>query len=144
MCRHQLQQEIIKHNPGLVAATIEVRPDGDVDLPAEMEKRFKVPQCASCGGILKPDIVFFGDNVPRSRVDEVYREVRNSDALLVVGSSLQVYSGYRFILEAKECKIPIAILNIGPTRADHLATLVVRRRSGAVLEKLVSLLSAKP
>lgn len=140
VCRHRLQRDILRDNPELSATSAEVRPDGDVELPMKMLEQFKAPLCASCGGILKPDIVFFGDNVPRTLVDDVYREVRRSDALLVIGSSLQVFSGYRFILEAKERNIPIAIVNIGPTRADHLATIKICRRSGAILEKLVSLL----
>lgn len=100
-------------------------------------KSFRVPECDVCGGVLKPDIVFFGDSVPRGTVDAVYDRVRRCDALLVAGSSLQVYSGYRFLLEAHERKIPIAIVNIGPTRADRLAACKVNSSCGQVLPRVV-------
>jgi NAD-dependent SIR2 family protein deacetylase len=87
--------------------------------------RFQVPECLNCGGMLKPDVVFFGENVPRARYETARAALLASDALLVVGSSLMVYSGYRFARMAHEAGLPIAILNRGRTRADELAGLKV-------------------
>lgn len=102
-------------------------------LSQELVERFRVPHCTDCGGFFKPDIVFFGDNVPRSRVDEIFSLLESSDALLVAGSSLHVYSGYRFALRAKELSKPVAIVNIGPTRADKLADLKISAKCSDVL-----------
>ena len=86
---------------------------------------------------MKPSVVFFGDNVPRSRVDKVRREVEKSDGMLVVGSSLFVFSGYRFVIQAKELGLPIAILNIGPTRADSIVDLKIEAKAGEVLPRII-------
>lgn len=94
---------------------------------------FKIPPCPECSGVLKPDIVFFGDNVPRARVDEINAEVDNCDALLVLGSSLSTYSGYRIVLRAKELHKPVAIVNIGATRADDLADFKLSAKCSDVL-----------
>ncbi|XP_045743464.2 NAD-dependent protein lipoamidase sirtuin-4, mitochondrial isoform X3 [Mirounga angustirostris] len=108
-------------------------PDGDVFLTEGQVQSFQVPSCARCGGPLKPDVVFFGDTVNPDKVDFVRRRVKEADSLLVVGSSLQVYSGYRFILTAREKQLPIAILNIGPTRSDDLACLKLDSPCGELL-----------
>ncbi|XP_044777076.1 NAD-dependent protein lipoamidase sirtuin-4, mitochondrial isoform X2 [Neomonachus schauinslandi] len=108
-------------------------PDGDVFLTEGQVQSFQVPSCARCGGPLKPDVVFFGDTVNPDKVDFVHRRVKEADSLLVVGSSLQVYSGYRFILTAREKQLPIAILNIGPTRSDDLACLKLDSPCGELL-----------
>ncbi|XP_037077503.1 NAD-dependent protein lipoamidase sirtuin-4, mitochondrial-like [Pollicipes pollicipes] len=134
--RHQFQRTLADGNPGLSATAIEMRPDGDVELSEEMERSFVVPACPSCGGMLIPDIVFFGDSVPRERVQHVRQHVEECDALLVVGSSLQVYSAYRFVLQAAELGRPVLILNIGPTRGDRHATLKLSARAGFVLPRL--------
>jgi NAD-dependent SIR2 family protein deacetylase len=84
-----------------------------------------VPDCRECGGILKPDVIFFGENVPRTRVDAALRALDEATALLVVGSSLMVYSGYRFVRAARERGRPVALLGLGRTRADDEATLKV-------------------
>lgn len=97
---------------------------------------FKPPLCLSCGDVLKPDITFFGDNVPRKRVDLVRDFVSNSDSVLVLGSSLTVFSGYRIILQAAEEGKNIAIVNIGPTRGDHLAHLKVSTKCGDILPEV--------
>lgn len=100
--------------------------------------KFQVPLCPKCEGPLKPDIVFFGDNVPKQRVEEVRNKVTSSDALFVLGSSLTVYSSYRIILQAKEeCKA-IALLNIGPTRADDIVNLKISTKCGDILPELCS------
>ena len=99
-----------------------------------------MPHCRQCEdevkGILKPDIVYFGDNVPKERVEYVYSQLKSSDSLLVIGSSLQVFSGYRFILKAIELGKSIAIINIGPTRGDKLAHVKVAGKCSDILSKI--------
>jgi NAD-dependent SIR2 family protein deacetylase len=112
---------------------IEVAPDGDAELPASVVESFQVPGCEACGGVVKPDVVFFGENVPAERVQDAWSLFEEADVLLVAGSSLTVYSGRRFIYRAEKEGIPIAIINIGPTRADDLATAKVEGRLGSVL-----------
>ncbi|KAM9410799.1 NAD-dependent protein lipoamidase sirtuin-4, mitochondrial isoform 1-T2 [Pholidichthys leucotaenia] len=131
--REDLQKRFLSLNPDWRAQAGVVAPDGDVFLEDEQVLSFRVPSCEACGGILKPEVTFFGDTVNKVTVQFVYDRLAESDAVLVVGSSLQVYSGYRFILAASDKKMPIAILNIGPTRADHLAELKVSGRCGEVL-----------
>ena len=97
-------------------------PDGDTKLSRQDFESFVVPDCSRCGAVLKPDVVFFGESVPKDRVDAVHRHVRESDALLVIGSSLMVYSGYRFAASAHGVRKPLFIVNRGTTRADNLAT----------------------
>ncbi|ERE74680.1 NAD-dependent protein lipoamidase sirtuin-4, mitochondrial isoform X1 [Cricetulus griseus] len=131
--RRVLQERFQVLNPSWSAEAQGVAPDGDVFLTEEQVRSFQVPSCDRCGGPLKPDVVFFGDTVKPDKVDFVHRRVKEADSLLVVGSSLQVYSGYRFILTAREKKLPIAILNIGPTRSDDLACLKLDSRCGELL-----------
>ncbi|XP_036305478.1 NAD-dependent protein lipoamidase sirtuin-4, mitochondrial [Pipistrellus kuhlii] len=131
--RGELQERFEALNPAWSAEGHGLAPDGDVFLTEEQVRSFRVPPCARCGGPLKPDVVFFGDTVNPHKVDFVHRRVREADSLLVVGSSLQVYSGYRFILTAREEKLPIAILNIGPTRSDQLACLKLDSPCGELL-----------
>ena len=103
---------------------------------------FRVPDCPRCGsGILKPNVVFFGDNVPKQRVQKVRNLVSDCDILLVIGSSLDVYSGYRIVLQAKEEGKKFALINIGPTRADKLADVKVASRAGLVLSRLLDMKS---
>ncbi|XP_026899748.1 NAD-dependent protein lipoamidase sirtuin-4, mitochondrial isoform X1 [Acinonyx jubatus] len=136
-CGEQIPREVLQEhfealNPTWSAEAHGLAPDGDVFLTEEQVRSFRVPSCR-CGGPLKPDVVFFGDTVNPDKVDFVHRRVKEADSLLVVGSSLQVYSGYRFILTAREKKLPIAILNIGPTRSDDLACLKLESRCGELL-----------
>ena len=109
-------------NPEFRHYTAETAPDGDADLEVDFS-RFNVADCPECAGVLKPDVVFFGDNVPKARVQQALDALKNSDGLLVVGSSLMVYSGFRFCRYAKEWGKPIAALNLGRTRADELLDL---------------------
>lgn len=106
----------------------------------ELVETFKVPYCDECKdgskGFFKPDIVFFGDNVPKARVDRVYQQLESSDCLLVIGSSLHVYSGYRFILRAHELGVAAAIINIGPTRGDKFAQIKLSGKCSDVLSKI--------
>lgn len=131
--REELQKRFESINPNWTAHAGMVAPDGDVFLEDEQVRHFRVPSCDQCGGILKPDVTFFGDTVSKAKVQFVHERLAESDAVLVVGSSLQVYSGYRFLLAANERTIPVAIINIGPTRADHLAEMKVSGRCGEVL-----------
>lgn len=96
--------------------------------------------CGACGGTLKPDVVFFGENVPRDRVDTAWRLFEEAEVLLVVGSSLAVYSGRRFIYRASEEATPIGIINVGPTRADELAAAKVEGQVGEVLPQVAEAL----
>jgi len=138
--RHDFQNLLIDLNPSFSAKSIEMRPDADVDLPQEMINNFKLPHCNNCQdavrGFFKPDIVFFGDNVPKYRVERVYSELESSDSLLIIGSSLQVYSGYRFVLRAHELKKQIGIVNIGKTRGDKLAHLKLNGKCSEILSKI--------
>jgi NAD-dependent SIR2 family protein deacetylase len=120
--RAALQERMRLLNPGFAEAHTDVlsRPDGDVAL--EDTDRFQVPACDVCGGLLKPDVVFFGENVPKPRVQRCLDAVEASEALLVAGSSLTVLSGFRFVRLAHKLKIPVVIVNRGATRGDELAT----------------------
>ncbi|HEX2206693.1 MAG TPA: NAD-dependent protein deacetylase [Longimicrobium sp.] len=119
---------------------VEQAPDGDAELPAWAMETFRVPECEACGGVIKPDVVFFGENVPPGRVEEAWRLFAEGDVLLVAGSSLTVYSGRRFIYRAQRDGVPIAIVNIGPTRADEMATAKVEGPLGRILPRLADAL----
>ncbi len=119
------------------------RPDGDAILEDDDTSSFNVPECPACGGIVKPDVVFFGENVPVDRVELAYTAVVDSDALLVVGSSLMVYSGLRFPRRAHEHGKPVAILNHGRTRADDLASLRLDDDCVPTLSAAAALLGAE-
>jgi NAD-dependent SIR2 family protein deacetylase len=112
-------------------------PDGDADLEGMDFSSFEVPPCRSCGGVLKPDVVFFGENVPRDVVATAQDHLSQADAMLIVGSSLMVYSGFRFAQAAARREIPIAAVNLGRTRADDLLTLKVEDRCEAALAFLL-------
>jgi len=102
-------------------------PDGDADLDGLDFSTFLIPACLNCGGILKPDVVFLGESVPRERVAAAMDAIERADAVLVVGSSLMVYSGYRFAQIASKAGKPIAAVNLGRTRADELLALKVNQ-----------------
>lgn len=118
--RADLQVQLEALNPPLAEFVATQLPDGDADIDDFDMTTVNIPDCQDCGGMLKPDVVFFGDNVPRARVKTAMDSLQNSDALLVVGSSLQVFSGYRFCKIAKQNGTPIGCINIGLTRADSL------------------------
>ncbi len=134
--RAALQQELQRRNPHWLAPEAARLPDGDADLRDLDFSRFEVPHCPRCGGVLKPDVVFFGDSVPRERVAAVREALAQADAVLVAGSSLMVYSGYRFVEEAAASGKPVAAINRGRTRADTLLTLKVEMDVGAALQQL--------
>lgn len=134
--RQKLQKTFKLLNPDFDVEAVEFAPDGDVQLTDEQVQDFVVPPCASCGGVLKPEIIFFGDNVPQTTKDFCFKKLEGSDLFLVLGSSLFVYSGYRFALKAHELGIPVGISNIGPTRADHLAEVRVGGLCSEVLSRI--------
>jgi NAD-dependent SIR2 family protein deacetylase len=138
--RVELQARLLALNPGFVEHRAELRPDGDAELPVEAVQAFQVPACLRCGGTLKPDVVFFGDNVPPPTVEAAFSLLEEGEALLVVGSSLAVFSGYRFVLRAAERHMPIGLLNIGESRGAALASVRVEAKAGEVLPELASLL----
>ena len=123
--RSDWQLEISRLNPDFAATVTAARdaPDGDAVLEGADYDRFVVPGCPVCGGIVKPDVVFFGENVPRQRVGAALDSLAASDALLVLGSSLVLFSGYRFAREASRTGKAIALVNLGVNRADDLASL---------------------
>lgn len=108
-------------------------PDGDADIDDRAVTSFEAPRCDRCGGLLKPDVVFFGENVPPERVEDAREALARADGLLVAGSSLMVYSGFRFVRLAHDLGLPIAIVNRGRTRGDDLAALKVEGDVGALL-----------
>jgi NAD-dependent SIR2 family protein deacetylase len=134
--RDDLQRRILELNRGFGLGGARAAPDGDADVSDDVVAGFEVPSCEACGGVLRPDVVMFGEAVPRERVERAFAEVDAADALLVVGSSLAVYSGYRFVVRARERGMAIAIVNLGETRADPLATVRVEARAGEVLAEL--------
>lgn len=136
--RHQLQLELVRRNPQWAALHAHAAPDGDADLDGRDFAQFAVPPCAACGGVLKPDVVFFGENVPRERVIAVRTALTQADALLVAGSSLMVYSGYRFVEDAVALGKPVLAINRGRTRADGVLTLKLVYEVGSALEALAT------
>ena len=132
--REGLDVRLTEANPGFTRAALPVKPDGDVDL--DDTSSFVVVDCVVCGGVLKPDVVFFGETVPRDRVDRTKALVAQAGSLLVLGSSLTVMSGYRFVIQAAKQGVPVAIVNQGPTRGDGQATVKVDAPLGDVLPRL--------
>ena len=133
--REALDQRLREANPHWSARVLAVRPDGDVEL--DDAAGFHVVTCAVCAGTLKPDVVFFGENVPAERVARCFALVEGSAGLLVLGSSLTVMSGYRFVLRAARLGLALAIVNQGPTRGDDKADLRLDAPLGAVLTGVV-------
>lgn len=134
--REALQGRLLAANPGWPPPRARAMPDGDAELDADAVERFSVVGCLECGGVLKPDLVFFGENVPRAIVEQAYAKLGRAELLLVVGSSLAVFSGYRFVRRAAEQQIPVAIVNLGPTRGDPLASLRLEAEAGRTLAAL--------
>ncbi|NBB74645.1 MAG: NAD-dependent protein deacetylase [Bacteroidetes bacterium] len=141
--RPAFQQRLLARNPGWTDRAVEIAPDGDAEIPRAATQTFAVPGCRRCGGVLKPNVIFFGENVPAPWVEEAWTLLGEGDALLVAGSSLTVYSGYRFVRRAAQNGHPIAIVNLGPTRGDDLATLRVDAKTGAVLPRLAHALGRR-
>jgi NAD-dependent SIR2 family protein deacetylase len=131
--REDLQALLEAWNPEFESARAgDARPDGDTGVGAPLDG-FRVPDCRECGGVLKPGVVFFGENVPRERVAAVHQALEAADALLIVGSSLMVWSGYRFVRAARERRLEVAALNLGRTRADAELNLKLEGDCAVVL-----------
>jgi NAD-dependent SIR2 family protein deacetylase len=141
--RAELDERLRAANPHFGPRTDEINPDGDAELPDEVLDGFVMVGCRACGdGPLKPDVVFFGETVPRDRVERCFDLVQDADTLLVLGSSLTVMSGYRFVLRAAKLGITVAIVNVGPTRGDAKADVRVDAPLGVVLPALAARVAA--
>ncbi len=134
--REAFQHDLEALNSAWLTIDAADAPDGDADLDTDFAS-FVVPCCSTCGGVIKPDVVFFGANVARDVVATAQNHLEQSDAMLVVGSSLMVYSGFRFAQMAAQRAMPIAAVNLGKTRADDLLTLKVEDRCEAALAFLL-------
>ena len=136
--RDALQARLLAANPGWLERTrgASIAPDGDADLPDDLVDGFTVVGCAACGGTMMPDVVFFGGSVPRATLDAAWAVFDRAEALLVVGSSLTVFSGFRFVRRAAERGVPIGILNQGPTRGDDHAAVRLDAHAGVALPAL--------
>jgi NAD-dependent SIR2 family protein deacetylase len=135
--RDELQEELSRLNADWLGLEAADAPDGGADLEGLDFSSFTAPSCRRCGGVLKPDVVFFGENVPRDRVHAAMRHLEQSDAMLIVGSSLMVYSGFRFVERAASSGKPAAAVNLGRTRADGLLALKVEQACDAALAFLL-------
>ena len=136
--RTTLQERLAGANPGWNASSTLINPDGDaVVADAEIES-FTVVACASCGGVLKPDVVFFGENVPPARVVACYDQVTSAQSLIVLGSSLTVMSGLRYVRHAAQLGLPVVIVNQGETRGDEHATIRLDAPLGETLTALAA------
>ena len=134
--RAAVQAAMAASNARWVAAAV-AAPDGDADIDAATVELFDAPRCEVCGGLLKPDVVFFGENVPGDRYADAREALAGADALLVAGSSLMVYSGFRFVRQAHEAGLPIAIVNRGRTRGDEFADVKVEGDVGTLLTQVI-------
>ncbi|MFJ6689036.1 MULTISPECIES: NAD-dependent protein deacetylase [Streptomyces] len=131
--RRELARRLEEANAGFAPVAAGINPDGDADLTDEQVGDFRVVPCTICGGILKPDVVFFGENVPPRRVEHCRELVRAASSLLVLGSSLTVMSGLRFVRQAAEAGKPVLIVNRDATRGDRLAVTRVALDLGPAL-----------
>lgn len=132
-------QRRLQHlNPGYALRAAQLNPDGDVELDETDTRGFRLANCLNCGGPLKTDVVFFGENVPAAVVDQAWQLLDDAESLLVLGSSLTVFSGYRFAERAHRDGKEVLIINDGPTRADELAALKLEGRLGVLLPALVT------
>ncbi len=143
--RESVQRRLGKDNPGFPGGTPSDRgapadklaPDGDIELPVSATAGFRTPRCLQCGGVLKPDVVFFGDAVPAERVEKAQAMITAAEALLVLGSSLTVFSGFRFVRQAFSEGKPIVILTLGQTRGDEFAAVKIDAPLRVSLERLL-------
>jgi len=141
LSRALLQDQLQALNPYFQAQVQGINPDGDADLAEPEPMGFQIPDCSACGGVLKPDVVFFGENVPAARVERAWKGLQQADGVLVVGSSLVVFSAYRFVREAARRGLPVVSINQGRTRADPLLSFRLNMDAGQALTTTVDLLS---
>ena len=142
--RDQLQHKLVMLNTDWQPEVLGYNPDGDAELDASAYPGFRVVDCDACGGELKPDVVFFGESVPRARLAAVDQALSRSDALLVVGSSLVVMSGYRIVRQARRLGLPVVAINDGRTRADEMIDFKVGGNCVEVLDQTITSLLATP
>jgi NAD-dependent SIR2 family protein deacetylase len=143
--REELDRRLREANPSFEGQALRINPDGDADLSEEVVADFRPVGCTRCSSaLLKPDVIFFGENVPRPRVERCYRLLDEARALLVLGSSLTVMSGFRFVRYAGKAGKPVLIVNQGATRGDRYATLRVDLPLGAALTDLTRRLDLTP
>ncbi|GAA2746914.1 NAD-dependent protein deacetylase [Kitasatospora cinereorecta] len=142
--REELGRRLEQLNGGFQEAGAVLRPDGDAELPQQLVDGFRVAPCEACGGVLKPDVVFFGESVPKPRVQHCFELVDAAQALVVLGSSLTVMSGLRFVRHAARTGTPVAIVNQGPTRADDLAATRLDLPLGPTLTDLAHRVRTTP
>jgi len=135
--RLSMQKQLLERNPSLADLAAQIAPDGDARLNAFDASEVDLPVCASCGGILKPQVVFFGESVPVARVESCFDALAGADAMLVVGSSLMVYSGFRFVRAAHRAGIPVAAINRGKTRADEILSFSIKQDCATVLSSVL-------
>lgn len=140
MARADFQHQLLAANPGWQHLSAQAAPDGDADLAGIDFSVFQVPACPVCGGILKPDVVFYGENVPPARRQEAMDHLAASGALLVVGSSLMVYSGLRFVHAAKQAGLPVAAINLGQMRDGAVLDMQLQEACAPALHSLADLL----
>ena len=145
--RTELERRLEAANPAwdtrlATSVCVSPRPDGDAVLDDEATESFQVVDCSACRGVLKPDVVFFGENVPRPRAEACYAMVERSGALVVLGSSLTVMSGLRYVRHAAGLQRPVVIVNQGATRGDGYATATLDAPLGRTLTKLVAALGS--
>ncbi|KAJ0973178.1 hypothetical protein J5N97_021137 [Dioscorea zingiberensis] len=155
ICRNSFQEQVKALNPKWASAIenlesgnpgsdksfgMQQRPDGDIEIDEKFwEENFDIPNCQRCGGLLKPDVVFFGDNVPKDRAVKAMEAAKDCDAFLVLGSSLMTMSAFRLVRAAYEANAAIAIVNIGETRADDFVPLKINARCGEILSRLLEM-----
>ena len=137
--RSDLHRRLATANPGWGEGSAAlINPDGDAVLADDAAESFQVADCVSCHGVLKPDVVFFGENVPRPRVEACYAMVERASSLVVLGSSLTVMSGFRYVRHAAKRQVPVVIVNQGPTRGDGYAAATLDAPLGQALTALVA------
>jgi len=141
--RDALHARIASVNAGWEGSATRINPDGDVEIADSAVESFVMVDCTSCGGPLKPDVVYFGESVPPTRVTDSYAMVDSASSLLVLGSSLHVYSGRRFVTHAHKLGIPIIIVNQGETKADELADVRLDASLGSTLTQLSEICAAR-
>ena len=142
--RDGLQHRLLDANPGWMERGADALPDGDSDLPTDLVAGFHLVGCAARGGDLQPKVVFFGGSAAASTLAAAWELFDAGEVLLIVGSSLTVYSGFRFVRRARELDVPIAVINIGPTRADELIQAKLSAPAAEILPRLVARLRARP
>lgn len=134
--RAQVDALLTELNPNVRKdAGVEFTPDGDAEI--EATANFQIPSCPRCGGVLKPDVVFFGENVPAERAEFAISRLESAGALLVAGTSLTVNSGLRFVRAASKANKPVVIVNLGPTKGDELASAKIEANTSLAIERLL-------